>query len=159
VAGGPGFVRRGASVFAGVSGRDSIDRQDAETLALRDRELICILGGYRLAVECPGNVHREVPLENGAGRRDRLARVHRLVAEREREDLRSNCDRGSRVRNSVVLYSCRCNPLADLRGRLGILTVLAVTVVGSELRRLGARMSQHERLRQCDDAKGACDEL
>lgn len=90
VAGGPGFVRRGASVLAGVSGRDSIDRQDAETLALRDRELICILGGYRLAVERPGNVHREVSLENGTGGGDRLARVHRFVAEREREDLRSN---------------------------------------------------------------------
>lgn len=97
VAGGPGFVRRGASVLAGVSGRDGIDRQDAETLALRDRELICILGGYRLAVERPGNVHREVPLENGTGGGNRLARVHRLVAEREREDLRSNCDRGLRA--------------------------------------------------------------
>lgn len=101
MAGGSGFVRRGASVLAGMSSRDSIDRQDAETLALRDRELICTLGGYRLAVERPGNVHREVPLENGAGRRDRLARVYWLVAEREREDLRSNCDRGSRVRSSV----------------------------------------------------------
>lgn len=97
--GSPGFVRRGASVLAGVSGRDSIDRQDAETLALRYRELICALGGYRFAVERPGNVHREVPLEDGAGRGNCLARVHRLVAEREREDLRSNCDRGSRVRN------------------------------------------------------------
>lgn len=97
--GSPGFVRRGASVFAGVSGRDSIDRQDAETLALRYRELICALGGYRFAVERPGNVHREIPLEDGAGRGNCLARVHRLVAEREREDLRSNCDRGSRVRN------------------------------------------------------------
>lgn len=110
MAGGPGFVRRGASVLAGVSGRDSIDRQDAETLALRNRELICILGGYRLAVECPGNVHREVPLENGTGRRDRLARVHRFVAECKREDLRSNCDRGSRVRNSgrLSLFKYRC---------------------------------------------------
>lgn len=97
--GSPGFVRRGASVLAGVSGRDSIDRQDAETLALRYRELICALSGYRLTVESPGNVHREVPLEDGTGRGDRLARVHRLVAECEREDLRSNCDRGSRVRN------------------------------------------------------------
>lgn len=97
--GSPGFVRRGASVLAGVSGRDSIDRQDAETLALRYRELIGALAGYRLAVERPGNVHREVPFEDGAGRGDCLARVYRLVAEREREDLRSNCDRGSRVRN------------------------------------------------------------
>jgi len=101
MAGGSGFVRRGASVLAGMSSRDSIDRQDAEALALRDRELICTLGGYRLAVECPSNVHREIPLENGAGRRDRLARIYRLVTEREREDLRSNCDRGSRVRSSV----------------------------------------------------------
>lgn len=101
MAGGSGFVRRGASKLAGVSSRDSVDRQDAETLALRDRELICTLGGYRLAVERPGNVHREVPLQNRAGRRDRLARIYRLVAEREREDLRSNCDRESRVRSSI----------------------------------------------------------
>lgn len=87
---GSGFVRRGASVFAGVSGRDGIDRQNAETLSFRDRELIC-LREYRLAVERPGNVHREVALENGAGRRYRLARIHRLVAERERKYLRSNC--------------------------------------------------------------------
>jgi len=98
MAGGSGFVRRGASIFAGVSSRDSIDRQDAEALALRNRELICTFDGYRLAVECPGNVHREVPLENGTGRRDRLARVYRLVAECEREYLRSNCDRESRLR-------------------------------------------------------------
>lgn len=123
--GSPGFVRRGASVLAGVSGRDSIDRQDAETLALRYRELICALGGYRLAVERPRNVHREVPLEDGAGRGDRLARIHRLVAEREREDLRSNCDRGSRVRKknsdgqlipytSMKLSFANCGPLAVL---------------------------------------------
>lgn len=97
MAGGPGFVRRGASVLAGVSGRDGIDRQDAQALALRDRELICTLGGYRHAVERPGNVHREVPLQDGTGRGDRLARVHRLVAERKREDLRGNCDRADRA--------------------------------------------------------------
>lgn len=92
MAGGPGFVRRGASVLAGVSGRDRIDRQNAETLPFRDRELIC-LGEYRLAVERPGYVHREIALDNGAGDGDRLARIHRLVAERERKYLRSNCNR------------------------------------------------------------------
>lgn len=118
MAGGSGFVRRGASILAGVSSRDSIDRQDAETFALRDRELICTLGGYRLAVERPGNVHREVTLENGAGRRDRLARIYRLVAEREREDLRSNCDRGSRVKSTINNI-----PVGEI---LAILTALTV---------------------------------
>lgn len=117
MAGGPGFVRRGASVLAGVSGRDRIDRQDAQTLALRDRELIGTFGGYRHTIERPGNVHREVPLLNGAGRRDRLARVHRLVAECEREDLRSNCDRGSCVRETrQSILPRRRDPFARSRG-------------------------------------------
>lgn len=135
--GSPGFVRRGASVLAGVSGRDSIDRQDAETLALRYRELICALGGYRFAVERPGNVHREVPLEDGAGRGNCLARVHRLVAEREREDLRSNCDRGSRVRNKNFDET----PLRELRSSR------SSRVVND----YGDREQGYRIVRQCDD--------
>lgn len=92
VARGSGLVRRGASVFARVPCRHGIDRQHAQPLALRDRVLIASLGIDRRTVQRPGYVHREVSLQDRAGGRDRFARVHRLVAERERKDLRCNFD-------------------------------------------------------------------
>lgn len=90
---GSSFVRHGASVLSRVSGSHGIDRQHAQPLALRHGVLIRTLRIDRHAVERPGYVHREVTLQDRAGRRDRFARVHRFVAKREREDLRCNLDR------------------------------------------------------------------
>lgn len=87
---GSSFVRRGASVLSRVSCGHGIDRQHAQPLALRDRVLIGSLGIDRHAVERPGYVHREVSLQDRAGRRDRFARVHRLVAKCKWKDLRCN---------------------------------------------------------------------
>lgn len=87
---GSSFVRRGASVLSRVSCGHGIDRQHAQPLALRDRVLIGSLGIDRHAVERPGYVHREVSLQDRAGRRDRFTRVHRLVAKCKWKDLRCN---------------------------------------------------------------------
>jgi hypothetical protein len=91
VAGCSGCVGGCASVFPSVSRAHGLDSHHADALAVsRDRHVPVILLGDRFAVQRPRHLDRQVSLQDRADCRDRLAPIRRLVADRERRDLRSD---------------------------------------------------------------------
>lgn len=91
IAGRSGRVRGCASVLAGVSRAHGLDSHHADSLAVsRDGHVPVILLGDRFAVQRPRHFDRQVSLHDRADRRDRLAPIRGLVADRERRDLRGD---------------------------------------------------------------------
>lgn len=87
---GSGGIRRDALVSSGMPCRHPVDAQEADPLISYDIN-VRPARVYRGVVERPGQIHREVAFDDRARDRQHLARVERIVAERELEDLRRDC--------------------------------------------------------------------
>lgn len=84
-----GGVARHAGVLPGVTGRHSVNSEQADTPAGRDR-YIGIIVGDRLAVQGPLDLYRRIALQHGAGCGDRVPPVSRSLADHERSYLGRN---------------------------------------------------------------------
>lgn len=83
-------IGRDALVSSGVPRHHAVDAQEAEPLIGYDIN-VRSARVYRGVVERPRQGHREVALEDRAGKRQHLAGVEGIVAERELEDLWRDC--------------------------------------------------------------------
>lgn len=85
-----GGIRRDALVSSSMAGSDAVDAQEADPLISQDINVLPARV-YRVVVERPRQIDREVAFHDRARNRQHLPRVERIVAERELEDLWRDC--------------------------------------------------------------------
>lgn len=98
---GSGGIRRDALVSSSMPRRNAVDAQEADPLISYDINVryARVYGGV---VKRPRQIHREVAFDDCARERQHLARVQRIVAERELEDLRRDCVNGTAAKDGKI---------------------------------------------------------